>query len=107
MNRERIIVYLWPKGSPFEGQCVDKLDDLGRLTPTVFALLPADAELLIRDYLNTPNTHYQAVGRSIQAALREWREAIAAEDDERVPAPYADHVEKRIGETIQEEQPYG
>ena len=107
MNRDFIIVHLWPKTTWFAGKRVHRLDDLGNITPEILAVTPSDAELLIAEYQRSPDSHKQQVAQSVEAALREWREAISDEDVEKVPAPYAGHVEQRIEEAIQEEQPYG
>ena len=107
MNRDIIIVHLWPKHTPFAGKRVDHTDQLGNLQPSVFAVTPSDAELLIREYINSPDDHQREIALSITAALREWREEIAAEDDERIPDSYAPHVERREPMHTEETPIYG
>ena len=83
MNRDYIIIHLWPKTTWFAGTRFHPLANLAKYTPDIMAVAPADAELLIADYERSPDPYKRLVARSVTEALREWRDAIAAEDDER------------------------
>ena len=106
MNRYIITVQLWPRNSIFAGIRIDNAAHLVGFTPDIFEIAPADAELLIREYINSPDQYHQQIAQSVLAALTEWREAIAAEDDELVPEPYPVHVETRGPAPHKESPPY-
>ena len=93
MNRNFISLDLSPRGNTFEGK---------RLHPSFYSqgirvdhlcLAPGDAELLISVFAQSPGRYEQEAARSVSAALREWREAIIAEDKDLAGTPYDDHVE--------------
>jgi len=106
MNRNIIIVTIWPRNSFFQGKRVGDPSETGLIIPETIAIAPADAELMIAEYKRIPYRYEQETAASIEAALREWREDIAAEDDDRNRTPYIDHVEKRSTEPEKEEEPY-
>jgi len=106
-NRSTITVRLWPRGFMFEGKRVDPAGCFKPSTPTIIAAAPGDLELLIAEYKRTPNLFEQEAARSLEAALQEWREKVAAEDENAIPASYPDHEEHRTSKLGKEQEPYG
>ena len=82
MNKNLIVVDVWPKDSRFEGKRVNSYQDLGILPFVTLSAYPGDIELLIAEYKRTPELFKQEAARSLEAALREWREELYAEDEE-------------------------
>ena len=106
MSKTKIVIDLWPEGHLFEGK---RIDSTGEYCPTNFEHIemePGDLELLAALHMRTPSTYAQEAAYSIIAALREWREQIAAEDDEPATAAYVDHEERREAPAEREQEPY-
>lgn len=82
MNKDRIVVSLWPKGRLFEGKRVDMKDRFICENPTILYLEIAEAELLIAEYKRTPHLFEQEASRSLAAALQEWNEERGKGDEE-------------------------
>lgn len=76
-NQDRIAISLWPKGRMFEGKRTDPTDRFHCTNPVVLNLEIADAELLAAEWKRTPHLFEQEGARSIETALREWRERDA------------------------------
>ena len=106
MARTKIVIDLWPEGNLFEGK---RIDSMSPYCPTDFINLeatPGDLELLLAEHLRTPSTFAQEAAHSIMAALQEWREEVAAEDDIRAEVAYMDHEEQRVDPAGKEQEPY-
>ena len=106
MNRNFVIVNLWPEDSLFEGKRIHDLSELGQTQYETITAAPDDMELLINQYQRLPGKYHAEAARSLVAALAEWREAIAIEDEERAPVPYPEHVERRPASCTTEGEPY-
>ena len=106
MNRTKITVDLWPEGHTFEGK---RIDSMSPYCPTNFIHIegaPADLELLLAEFRRTRSMFAQEAAFSLAAALREWREEVAAEDDEPATSAYVDHEERREEPCRTENVPY-
>ena len=97
MSRTKIAVDLWPRGFMFEGKRVNQEYRFKCHAPVHICLPPADMELLIVEYKGTHEPFEQEAARSLEAALREWREEITADDEE--TRQKLDEKEDPYGET--------
>jgi len=106
MTRTKIVIDLWPEGHTFEGK---RIDSMSPYCPTNFVHIegePADLELLIAEYKRTQSYFTREAVLSIEAALREWREEVAAEDDVLLRSTYPRPEERRVDPAGKEQEPY-
>jgi len=87
----------------FEGKRTSPDDRSQCHAPVIISLPPGDLELLLVEYKATPESFEQEAARSIEAALREWNEEIAADDEAAMTAGYPDHEEYPIEPTDEEQ----
>ena len=95
-DRNLITVNLWPAGSLFQGKRADTFVENHPELFTKIEAEPAHIELLIAEYKRMYGIYKQEAARSLECALREWREEIIAEDDPPPPPKityiYAQHT---------------
>ena len=103
MNRNIIVVTIWPKNSFFQGKRVSDPSELGSIIAETITVAPGDAELLIAEYKRIPGRYEQETANSVEAALREWREDCAEEDDLIIRTPFHEHSNE-TSTTLRKEQ---
>ena len=81
-NRNLIVVDVWPRKCLFEGKRIDPDGEFKPSYPMKIAAHPGVIELLIAEYKHSPERFEQTAARSLEAALKEWREELYAEDEE-------------------------